>query len=190
MIVLRQMSTRHCPRSRIRSAERGLTLIELMISVAVLAILLGIAVPSFTNATLGSRLSSHASKLVAGAALARSEAIKRNAVVAMCASADGATCASSGGWQQGWIVIHPGSGSVLLSEAAAPDGFRITAASNFTRVNFQPTGVGVTYLPTTPATATLTVCRSSPSIGNQERVVTLAPTGRASVSRTTSGACP
>ena len=190
MTAVQQMSTRYCQPSRASLVESGFTLVELMISVAVLAVLLSIAVPSFTNATLGSRLSSHANSLVAGAALARSEAIKRNAVVTMCVSSDGAACAASGGWQQGWIVIHTASGNVLLSERAAPEGFRITAADDFTRVNFQPTGVGVTYSPTTPASATLTVCRSSPSTGSQERVVTLTPTGRASVSRTTSGVCP
>jgi prepilin-type N-terminal cleavage/methylation domain-containing protein len=63
------------------SATRGFTLIELMIAIAVFAILLAIAVPSFRDASLAARLGSIANNMVASVQLARSEAIKRNAVV-------------------------------------------------------------------------------------------------------------
>src|SRR3990167_5069797 len=85
--------------------ERGFTLIELMITLAVFAALLAVMVPSYSDMTLGSKLRSQANDLVAGAVLARSEAIKRNAAVRMCVSADGASCIA-GGWEQGWVVFH------------------------------------------------------------------------------------
>jgi type IV fimbrial biogenesis protein FimT len=78
---------------------RGFTLIELMVTISIMAILLMIAVPSFQNATLGSKLSSFANGLVASAHLARSEAIKRNADVTLCVSNSDGTDGGSGGWE-------------------------------------------------------------------------------------------
>ena len=56
--------------------SRGVTLIELMIAIVIVAVLIGIGVPSFRNAALASRLSAVANNLLASAQLARSEAIK------------------------------------------------------------------------------------------------------------------
>jgi type IV fimbrial biogenesis protein FimT len=155
----------------------GFTLLELMVTLAVAAILVGIAVPSLGDATLAGKLSASANDLVAGVAMGRSEAIKRNAVTSMCVSSNGSTC-GSGGWDQGWIVI---SGSTVIQKhPAAPTGFKVS--SSVTRIDFQPTGVGNTQ-------ASLTVCRSAPSAGAQERVVSVSATGRAYVSRTSTGTC-
>lgn len=158
-------------------AASGFTLIELMVTIAVAAILISLAVPSFNDATLAGKLAASANDLVAGVTLGRSEAIKRNAVTSMCVSSDGTSC-GSGGWEQGWIVL---SGSeVVQKHAAAPTGFKVT--STVTKIDFQPSGVGSTQ-------ATLTVCRASPSVGSQERLVQVDATGRAYVSKTTTGSC-
>jgi prepilin-type N-terminal cleavage/methylation domain-containing protein len=65
---------------------RGFTLVELMVAIMVLAILLGLAVPSFRDASLGSRLAGYANDMVASSQLARSEAVKRNRLVVICAT--------------------------------------------------------------------------------------------------------
>lgn len=169
--------------------QRGFTLIELMITIAVFAVLLAITVPAYHDMTLGSKLRSQANDLVAGAVLARSEAIKRNAFVRMCVSADGASCIA-GGWEQGWVVFHDADDdgvldvgeTVLLRHHAAPSGFKITGTGALASVRFQPTGVGATP-------ATLTVCRATPSVGGQERVVSISLTGRASVTTTNTASC-
>lgn len=160
-----------------RRAARGFTLLELMVTVAVLAVLIGIAVPSLGDATLAGKLAASANDLVAGVAMGRSEAIKRNAVTSLCVSSNGTSC-GSGGWEQGWIII---SGSTVIQKhSAAPTGFKVT--SSVAKVDFQPTGVGNTQ-------ATITVCRSAPSAGSQERVVNVSATGRAYVSKTATGTC-
>jgi len=157
----------------------GMTMTELMITVAVLAILMVVAVPSFKNASLGSRLSAAANDLLASVQLARSEAIKRNVAVTLCASADGATCAASGGWEQGWIVVA--AATVIQYQQGLPDDYLVTQAGGTSPLNFQPIGIGATA-------ATFTVCRDDPD-GSQERVLTVRAAGTAFVTRTTTGSC-
>lgn len=93
------------PRRMIRDTRRGFTMIELMVAIAIAAILLAVGVPSFQSFIASSRLSTANNELVGAMALARSEAIRRGARVTVCKSADSATCTNTGGWQQGWIVF-------------------------------------------------------------------------------------
>lgn len=163
-----------------------------MISIVVLAILLTIAVPSFQSATLTTQLRTTTNNLIAGAILARSEAIKRNAVVTLCVSADGANCAA-GDWQQGWIVAcrsNDGASCVagganwlvFEQQGAAASGLQIIEAGGAAQINFQPTGVGATA-------ASFKVCRSYP-LGSQERVLRIDATGRTISSKTSTATCP
>jgi type IV fimbrial biogenesis protein FimT len=180
------------PAGRARAARRGVTLIELMVTISVIVILTMVAAPSLLDATLGSRLKSYADRLVASAYLARGEAIKRNALVTLCVSADGATCTTSGGWEQGWIIRCPsndnvtctpgGTGSpiIFLRQPGLSSGFKVISSDPKSLI-FQPTGVGTTQ-------ATLKFCRATP-LGKQERQVTIGATGGASVTTTTTGSC-
>lgn len=163
-----------------RWSQGGFTLIELMVTISVMAILLMIAVPSFNEVTLGSKLGSFANNFVASAHQARSEAIKRNAVVSLCVSSNGTSC-GAGGWEQGWIV-QAADGTVVLHQQALPAGFKMTEADGKGSLGFQPSGVGSTA-------ARLTVCRATPSAGSQERVVDISLTGRPGVTKTTTGSC-
>lgn len=172
----------------------GFTLIELMVAIAILAILLGIAVPSFSDATLGSKLSSYANNFVASVNLARSEAIKRNTTVTLCASGDGSSCATSGGWEQGWIVacnttspstVCNATGTDLLifhRQQAMPGGFKISESSAGRSIQFTSTGVGANQ-------ATLTICRATPTVGTAQRQINVWTTGRATVTKTNASTC-
>jgi type IV fimbrial biogenesis protein FimT len=174
--------------------SRGFTLIELMVTIAVLAILLGIAVPSFNDAALSSKLGSYANSMVASTTIARSEAIKRNTSITLCVSTDGTNCATTGGWEQGWVVacqttddiVCDGTGPnriVFHRQQAVQSGLKITEADTTVRsLSFTSSGVG-----TTPAT--FTICRATPTVGTNQRQVSITATGRATVTRTTSSTC-
>lgn len=156
----------------------GFTLVEMMIVISLVAIIMAIAVPSFRDASLGSQLRATANELVASAMLARSEAIKRNAPVTMCVSTSGTAC-TAGSWEQGWIVIQ--GGTVIQRQHEGATGFKVSSGIN--TLNFQPIGAGATP-------ATFTVCRATPSVGGQKRIVTITFTGRASVASQTGTTCP
>lgn len=89
--------------------QRGVTLVEMLVAIAVLAILAAMAAPSYRSFIIDTRMTTQANDFLTMLVFSRSEAIKRNTRVTMCKSSDGATCAASGGWQQGWIVFVDGS---------------------------------------------------------------------------------
>ena len=116
-------------------------MMELLIAIAVLAILTTLAVPSFTQFIQNNRLAAQANEMVAAFQFARSEALKRDLSVRACASDDGASC--SGAWTDGWIVIADPGGSneeVLRVWPAPEDGFQITATPSSSYIEFKPTG--------------------------------------------------
>ena len=89
--------------------ERGFTLIELMVTVSVLAILLAVAAPSFSSFVAGQKVKSASNDLTTALILARSEAIKRNAdIVIAPVTADS--------WASGWSVTA--AGTTLLQQQA------------------------------------------------------------------------
>lgn len=90
--------------------NHGFTLIELMTAILVVAILLGMAVPSYREMSRSSRVTASANDLVTSLSMARSESLKRSVPVSVCASTDGAACvtanaASVTDWTTGWIAF-------------------------------------------------------------------------------------
>mgnify|MGYP000891361647 CR=1 FL=1 len=102
--------------------DRGITLIELMVTVAIVGILATLAAPAFDSMLKANRTRTVANELMASLNLARSEAMRRGQPVSICRSNDGSNCASSGtGWNQGWIVfINENHSSVSASEKESP----------------------------------------------------------------------
>lgn len=92
---------------------RGLTLVELMVTIGVAAIVLGLAVPSFTTTIQESHMTAASNDLVGTLQLARSEAIKRNLPVTVCRTANfndpTPACGAGEGWHEGWIAFVDGT---------------------------------------------------------------------------------
>lgn len=98
-----------------KNHQAAFTLIELMVTLAVMAVVIGIAVPSFTTLIHTNRVKTLTEDLASSVNLARMEALKRGKRVSVCASSDGIAC--SGQWTDGWIIFLDGAAS---DAAAAP----------------------------------------------------------------------
>jgi len=83
----------------------GFTIIELMLTIAVAAVILTLGVPSFQGLMERNQLTSNINRFISSLALARSESIKRNQRVVVCPSNDGIECANAGGYDNGWIIF-------------------------------------------------------------------------------------
>lgn len=103
--------------------QAGFTLIELMVVIAVAAVLLAIAVPSFRSLTQINRAAGEVNALSNDLQFARAEAIKEGLPVSICVSTNGTSCASSNTWQSGWIVF---SDNTNLTGTSPPTATGIT----------------------------------------------------------------
>ena len=84
---------------------RGITLLEIITTMAVGSILFGLAIPSMANLIEQNRLTTHVNNLRASLSLTRSNAVHQNEQTVICKSADGSSCIRKGKWNQGWIVF-------------------------------------------------------------------------------------
>lgn len=161
------------------ASERGFTLIELMVTVAVLAILLSIAIPSYRTFVMNSRMASQTNDLVTALSLARSEAVKRAANVTVCASSNGATCAGS--WNLGWIVLDA-AGTPLRVQQALGGASTLSGGTDVaSTITFTASGRTTIPITATAASTTLTLCPPTPA-SVQGRAIQIERTGRSSSS--------
>lgn len=89
---------------RFKQRQAGVTMVELMIVVAIAAILATIAAPSFSDFINNTRLTSMMTQLTGDLSRARSEAIKRNSWVMVCARSTNTACGTD--WNNGWLVCQ------------------------------------------------------------------------------------
>jgi type IV fimbrial biogenesis protein FimT len=91
---------------KMKAKQSGFTLLELMIAIALLAVLLSFGIPNFRDFVRNARMAAAANDLLADMNFARSEAIKRRVPITLCKSDDAATCDDSTTSEfRGWIVF-------------------------------------------------------------------------------------
>lgn len=154
--------------------QSGVTLIEAMITLSVLAILIGIAAPSFRDTIRLNRTAAVTNDLVAALQYARSEAIRRGIAIQVCAGNDVTVC--NGSWLNGWYVtLDPtDADAVLRVWPAPPAGVQISGGATLT---FGPMGASST-------TVTFSI-QYAGCTGTGARSVQVNPMGRVSTEAVT-----
>ncbi|WJW75089.1 GspH/FimT family pseudopilin [Thiohalobacter sp. IOR34] len=167
------------------NSRRGFTLIELMITIAIAAILLTVGVPSFRSIIQNNRITAQANELVTALNLGRSEAVKRGQTITVCASSTGSAC--TGGWPDGWLVMTDANGNAALDGTDAVlrvwEGLTggTTVSASDTALQFDRLGA---LIGGNPVTINISIPDCT---GTELRNITISNTGRVSVQRTT---CP
>lgn len=146
----------------------GVTLVEMMVTLAVAAILAAVAVPSFRNVLNNSQLSSFVNSTLADMTLARSEAIKRARPVSVCGSADQQQC--DGRWLDGRLVFldensdgdfDAGDDEILRRTDVTSGSLVVKSRWHFTYF-----ARGTTNTP-----GTMVVCSTNASVDNRSLIV-------------------
>lgn len=104
---------------------QGFTLVELIATLAVTAVVLTLGIPSFRDIILSNTITAKANGFIADLTLTRSESIKRGSQVTMCQSTNQSSCTETGEWEKGWIIFSDadedgvvGDGPVIKSVSA------------------------------------------------------------------------
>jgi type IV fimbrial biogenesis protein FimT len=177
-----------------RRHERGFTLVELLITMAVALVLIMIAVPSFKSLTLSNKLNTTANDIINAIHVARMEAVKRNANTQLCSNSAsvntttddlGKACTTQTGAVYALAAATP---SQVLASTVGITG-AVQLSGNVTAIRFSGQGLGRGLGAADPQNFQVAdICTSQMSKDNH-RVITMT-TGSILATTTTSGACP
>jgi prepilin-type N-terminal cleavage/methylation domain-containing protein len=180
--------------------QRGFSLFELMMALAIAGVLVGLAAPNMRSFTQNNRLTAASNDLLRAFQIARSESITRQRTVVVCASnnptADTAVCSYDA--FTGWIVFEDNNnnwqrddGDTLIDQHNTINEELTVRTDNDAIVSFNSTGFANLAGARTPS-ANVVICDAryvddnpvepdGPSVGGRALVIT--PTGRARVTK-------
>ena len=171
--------------------QRGFTVLELMITVSVAAVLATVAVPSFSSFMSNNRITAQANSFHSSILYARSEAVKRNVQVAMCGSSNSAAVnpcgTASSGWTDGWLMFvddnengqRDGTEAIIKTNTGVTGGSTFSGNSNV--ISYTNDGR------VTTSSLTFKLCDAD-NDDKYTRELTISPLGNPKVSK--SGTCP
>lgn len=170
---------------------RAFTLIEMLVAIVLIAIILKLAIPAFTSFIQNNYSVTVATNLVTSLKYARSEAIKRNTPITICATADTDFASCGSAWNLGWIIfsdlngngaLDVGSDTVLRIERLTGSGANVTPSTGTTNLTFNNIGFPNANASNVTFAISTTGCK-----GNYARNVKISLTGGVT---TTSTTCP
>jgi type IV fimbrial biogenesis protein FimT len=200
--------------SKMNAKQAGFTLLELMLTVALLAVVIGFGLPNMQEFVRNARMSTAANDIITDFNYARSEAVKRRVPITLCKSQDGAACDTDDADPfSRWVIYVDDAdpalvegtdgdgvidaGEVILRDRVLPDSITVTTDADEIRATFLPTGFP--RIETENANR-FVLCDSrgnATAAGGDSaaRAVQVLPTGRPSVFRTKAvitsfGGCP
>ncbi|MEH6626098.1 MAG: GspH/FimT family pseudopilin [Motiliproteus sp.] len=167
----------------------GYTLVEMIVTVAIVGILIGIVAPSFTGFVKDNRFTSQINTLIGTIHYARGEAASRRSIVTLCASSNSSSCSNSNSWETGWIIfsdsnnsgngIIDGADELILTQEALEggntlreSGFGFTGAG---KIHFNANGF---LYATDPSAGTLTLCNDDGAADAKAIIVNISGTSR------------
>ena len=168
------------------SANKGFSMLELMIALSIIAILATVAVPSYQSMAVQSRLSTQSNELLTALHYSRSEAIKRGIQVTICKSNTGNSCTTGSNWQDGWIVYSDSgtTGTIdgtdqILRVFPGLKGSALNGGTSFSNwITYRPSGSSYGNGNGGLSNGTFTLCNNA-----KGRSITINSTGRPHLER-------
>lgn len=178
--------------TQFRRRSAGFTIVELMFTVFIAAVLLAVAIPSFRGMTGSNRLVTQTNDLIGAMNFARSEAITRNRTITFCradSDADTTCSAAAGDW--GFWIVRNAAGEVSRRGEVPTYGgaMRVTSALALDRIDFGADGLARSSTGVLLNNVQIDVCSTHGSTDNARGVV-VGSSSRVTVSKlSTAGVC-
>jgi len=172
------------------SNNKGFTLIEMMITVAIAAILLTMAIPSFQTLIENNRLATNVNSFITMLQYAKTEALKRNATVSLCAGDPNNGCACGPGagcdanWKNGYIVFSDPNVNCTVDQGDQILQFREGIKGDYTITAVGCITFGALGNLSTNSTVTISILTSNLTVDNIRDIV-INPVGRSSMKKRT-----
>ena len=172
---------------------RGFTLVELLITLSIAAILMAISAPSFTSIIQNNRMTTQYNELLASLSLARSESIKRDQRVIVCQSSAGDSCdGNASNWHSGWVVFVDNDednaidgGEEIIRVQGTLSGSNTLTFGSRTRVAYASDGLAVNN-----SNGTFTLCDDRGDSNSKGLVVSLTGRVRHAINADAIASCP